>query len=104
MQILVYLRQSHVRDNGSDDVLKEWVLVEKRLEGSLKFGGCKCAEELGCVIRSDYFLVAAKICWIRLLYERIEEKKVNVIIVNELVNKEKRSVTCVENVENAGSW
>jgi hypothetical protein len=76
-----------LRDNGSDEGLMDWLLIDKRLEGSLK--DVNVLMSWYCVIGNDHFLLVAKLCWRRTRYEIKEEQKVKVIRVSELLKKEK---------------
>jgi hypothetical protein len=80
-------KYTSLRDNGVDEALMDWVLVDKRLKGSLK--DVNVLRSWGGVIRSDHFPVVAKLCWKRKRYERQEEQKVKVIRASELLKKEK---------------
>jgi hypothetical protein len=74
-------------DKGADEALMDWVLVDKRLKGSLK--DVNVLMSWRGVTGSDDFLVVAKMCWKRKRYERKEEQKVKVIRVSELLKKGK---------------
>jgi hypothetical protein len=75
-----------LRDNGADEALMDWVLVDKKLKGSLN--DVNVLRSWGGVTGSDNFVVVAKICWRRTRKERKEEQKVKVIRVSELLMKE----------------
>jgi exonuclease III len=75
-----------LRDNGADEALMDWVLIDKRLKGSLIDEDV--LRSWGAVIGSDHFPVVAKMYWNRTRYERKEEQKIKVIRVYELLKKE----------------
>lgn len=50
-----------LRDNGTDEALMDWVLVDKRLKGRLE--DVNVLRSWGGVIGSDHFLVVARMCW-----------------------------------------
>jgi hypothetical protein len=85
----------------------DWVLVDKRLKGSLK--DVNVLRSWGGVIGSDNFLVVAKMCWKITRYERKEKQKEKVIRVSELLKNEKPEVQGADRVglesdEKSGSW
>jgi hypothetical protein len=78
-------------DKGADEALMDWVLVDKRLKGSLK--DVNVLMSWRGVTGSDDFLVVAKMCWKRTRYERKEEQKVKVIRVSELLKNGRQRST-----------
>jgi hypothetical protein len=76
-----------LRDSGTDEVVMDWALVDKRLRGRLE--DVNVLRIGGGIIGSGHFLVVAKMLWGGMRYEKPKEDKIMVFRLSELLKNEK---------------